>query len=275
MTPSPPLALNARRLDPPAAADPPAHLVIAHGLFGSASNWQTVGRRLSERFSVHLLDLRNHGDSPHDPTMDYPAMAQDLARYVDDHCGGQAALVGHSMGGKAAMTTALLFPEKVVALVAADIAPVARLSGFDAYTQALGAIDLGAIRSRSDADGALRQVAPEAGVRAFLLQNLRREGDGWRWRINLPVLAAALPVIAAFPALDARYEGPVLLLRGARSGYVTDQDFESARRFFPAARLQTIDDAGHWLHAEKPAEVAAAISDFLAASMGPGSLQSP
>lgn len=257
------LKLHYRELGP--EQKPAADLVIAHGLFGSVSNWQTVARRLAARYRVLLVDLRNHGESPHSDIMDYPSMAGDLAEFIDSHCAGPAHLVGHSMGGKAAMATALLHPQVVRSLVAVDIAPVARLSGFDAFAEALGSIPLDRIQSRSDADGHLQPVIPEPGIRAFLLQNLRRDEQGrWYWRINLPIIANALPVIAAFPDTDATWSGPALFLRGGLSGYVTDHDFEAAKIRFPGARLETIAGTGHWLHAEKPAEVASAIESFVA-----------
>lgn len=257
------LTLHYRELGP--QEQPAGELVIAHGLFGSVSNWQTVARRLAVRFRVLLVDLRNHGESPHSERMDYPSMAGDLAEFINSRCTGPAHLVGHSMGGKAAMATALLHPQAVRSLVAVDIAPVARLSGFDAFAEALGSIPLDQIRSRSDADGHLQPAISEPGVRAFLLQNLRRDDQGqWYWRINLPVIAEALPVIAAFPETDATWSGPTLFLRGGLSGYVTDHDFETAKSRFPHARLETIAGAGHWLHAEKPTEVASAIERFVA-----------
>ena len=259
------LDLNFRPLGQPAGQAP--DLVIAHGLFGSASNWQSVARLLADQFRILLVDLRNHGDSPHSDDMSYTAMADDLARLITRHCSGAAHLVGHSMGGKAAMVTALRHPGVVRSLVAADIAPVARLSGFDDYTAAMQAIPLEQIQSRADAESWLVEVAPEAGVRGFLLQNLRRDQDGqWRWRINLEVLAQALPQIAGFPALETRWDGPVLLLRGADSGYVTDDDFAQAQQLFPNARLETVAHASHWLHAQQPDAVAAAIAGHIAAA---------
>ncbi len=256
------LKLNARQLG---SSNHP-HVVIAHGLFGSASNWQTIARNLENHFCLWLVDLRNHGDSPHSEEMTYSAMAEDLARFIDSHCEGQASLVGHSMGGKAAMTTALNYPERVQSLMVMDSAPISHRSPFNAYIQAMMNIDLRQLESRSQADAALSEVVTEAGVRGFLLQNLRTVDKAWRWRINLPVLARCLSDLSAFPTLSGRFSGPVNFLRGGDSDYVPEDVAERFSHLFTNATLQTIDNAGHWLHAQQPAQVTEAIRSFLTAT---------
>ncbi len=240
------------------------NLVIVHGLFGSLSNWRSIAKALANDFRVLTVDLRNHGDSPHNAHMDYPAMAKDLRAFINEHADGAAHVVGHSMGGKAAMTLALEFPGAVKSMVAVDIAPVTYSGGFRRYTRAMRALDLSRIGSRSDADAQLSSDVPEPGVRAFLLQNLRREGDDWRWRINLPVIADALETISAFPdMLPKRYDGAALFLHGGESDYVTSDHWQQIVQYFPRSKRECIDGVGHWPHAEKPDVVIAALRDFL------------
>ncbi|MEM6935186.1 MAG: alpha/beta fold hydrolase [Pseudomonadota bacterium] len=253
--------LNFRQLGDPEHP----HVVIVHGLFGSASNWQSIARKLQNAFCLWLVDLRNHGDSPHSDTMDYPAMADDLAAFVERHCGGSACLIGHSMGGKASLAAALRHSGAIRAVMAMDSAPLTHRSGFAAYTRAMMDIDLTRLDSRADADSALAPVIPERGIRDFLLQNLRRGDQGWQWRLNLPVVAAALETVSGFPAIEGRFDGPVMFLRGGDSDYVPDDIVERCAPQFPKATMATIANAGHWLHAQQPQQVTDAIIRFLAA----------
>jgi len=227
-------------------------VVMVHGLFGSASNWQSIARRL-EGHEVFLVDLRNHGESPHDDDMSYPAMAADLERFIDVHCAGRAAALGHSMGGKAVMALALRAPERVSRIAVIDVAPVC-------------AIDLDVIDDRSDADAVLAERVPEAPIRAFLLKNLRRTEDGtWQWQSNLAAMKAHMADIAGFPtAPDERYGGPALFLHGGESGYLRDEHWGEVERLFPAARRVTVPATGHWLHAEAPDAVSGHLEAFLA-----------
>lgn len=255
-----PLALNYREVG---QGDP---VVIVHGLFGSASNWQSIAKRLADRWHLWLVDLRNHGESPHDDEMSYTAMAEDLGRFIDDHCGGRAAAIGHSMGGKAVMTLALNHPDKVSALAPVDVAPVAYSHRLTSYVDAMADIPLDRIERRRDADALLAPVVPEAHFRAFLLNNLRQRSDGaWYWRANLNVIAAHMDDIAGFPAAQSgqRYPGPVLFLHGGDSGYLREDHWPQVESLFPAARRVTVPGAGHWLHAEQPDPVAGHLTEFL------------
>ncbi len=252
------LELNFREL----GSGPP--VVVAHGVFGSASNWQSIARELSDRHRLLLVDLRNHGESPRSEVMDYPAMAADLAGLIQRECQGAAALVGHSMGGKAAMTLALTEPALVERLAVIDTAPAQHSSSVGHYVDALADLPLAELRSRQDADALLAGSVPQPGLRAFLLSNLRRTETGWDWRINLPVIAAALPALAAFPDPGAAtYEGPTLFIAGEESDYVTESHFQAALRWFPDAQRQVIAGAGHWVHAERTAETIAILGSFL------------
>ena len=232
-------------------------LLVAHGLFGSARNWGAVAKRLSDKRPVRVADMRNHGESPWFPTNSYEDMASDLARTITAPSG----VLGHSMGGKAAMTLALTRPELVRKLVVADIAPVGYGHTQMPMIDAMRRIDLDLVNTRSDADAQLRAHIDEPGVRAFLLQSL--DVKDRRWRLNLDTLADDMDKILGFPALDGPFDGPTLFLAGADSDYVRPEHRDTIRSLFPRAVFARIPDAGHWLHADKPREFEAAVAAFL------------
>ena len=236
-------------------------LVLLHGLFGAASNWGRVQRRLAEDRLVLALDARNHGGSAHDKAFDYAVMAQDVLDTLDAEGIGAASVVGHSMGGKTAMHLALAAPHRVERLVVADIAPVTYEPHFRAIAAAMQALPLASGLTRAEANAALEAVAPEPDVRGFLLQNLRF-GDPPSWRIGLDEIAAGLPAIERWEAAGT-YGGPVLVLRGERSSYVRPEHRALFRALFPAARFASLRDAGHWLHAEAPDAFVATVRAFL------------
>ena len=238
-------------------------VVLLHGLFGSARNLGTVQARLGAQYRVLALDLRNHGDSPHAPDMDYATMAADVRETLAARDALPAALIGHSMGGKVAMRLALAAPEVVTRLLVADIAPVAYPPGFGAYAEAMAALPLHAGLTRPAADAALAPVIPEASVRTFLLQNLRL-GATPSWRIGLAEITAALPAIEGWhvPPL-ARYGGPTLFVSGELSPYIRAEARPAIRALFPAARFVTLRHAGHWLHADNPDGFVGVVEAFL------------
>ncbi len=242
-------------------------LVLLHGLFGSGRNWTRIARSLSQSWQVHALDLPNHGDSPWTETSDYPAMAATVTDYLDEAGIEHAVLVGHSMGGKVVMTLALTRPERLTRLVVVDIAPVAYEHSNLSYVRAMQALDLSRIARRAEADGLLLPAIADAGIRAFLLQNLVPGAEGYRWRLNLATLGASMQAIQGFPEdlLTRSFASPTLFLTGAQSDYVGPQDTSLIRSLFPAARIETVPDAGHWVHAENPAGFLAALEGFLAA----------
>ncbi|MBC6437627.1 MAG: alpha/beta fold hydrolase [Rhodobacteraceae bacterium] len=246
------------------AAAPP--VLIVHGLFGSARNWTAIARGLSAARRVITVDLRNHGNSGHAPSHTYADMAGDLAGVIAE-CGGQADVIGHSMGGKVAIALALGHPGCVRGLVVADIAPVAYGHSQIHLIDALRAVDLSRITTRRAADVALGARVPEAGVRAFLLQSL--DIGAKRWRLNLEVLAAFMPDIIGWPDPPGQFAGPALFLSGGESDYVRAEHRGAIRAQFPRARFAKLPGAGHWLHADRPREFAAAVEAFLRA-LGPG-----
>ena len=238
-------------------------LVVLHGLFGAARNWGAIGRRLSARHRVLAMDLRNHGASPRAGTMDYPGMAGDVAETMAAAGAAPAAVLGHSMGGKAAMALALTRPELVSRLLVADIAPVPYPPRQARIVAAMRAVPLRPGLARREADAALMaEGVQDPATRAFLLQNLRFEGEAPAWRCGLDEIAAALADIEGFPEFASRYEGPALFLLGERSDYVQSEHRPRIRGLFPAARFLTLRGTGHWLHAEKPEEFVAVAETF-------------
>lgn len=241
-------------------------VVLAHGLFGQGRNLGALARRLAEDRRVVTLDMRNHGDSPQDDDHSYKAMAGDLAEAIED-LGGRADLVGHSMGGKAAMVAALTGPQMIRKLAVMDIAPVAYGHSQNHLIDAMQALDTTRITRRSEADAALAAHIPEPGLRAFLLQSLDLKASPVRWRMNLPVLRATMGTVTGWPDDLPRgsFEGPVMALAGARSDYVDEAGQQALRDYFPQARIVTLKNAGHWMHADAPEAVAETLAVFLGA----------
>ena len=240
-------------------------LLILHGLFGSGKNWHSHMRRFAESFEVYSIDLRNHGQSFHADEMNYPAMAADVARLIA-HLGlRDCRILGHSMGGKVAMTLAIQHPALLSCLIVADIAPVAYQHDYDDLIEPILALDLDSFDSRTQIDHALRPNIPEDLLRAFLLQNLLREADGWRWRVNWQVLQQDMDYLTGFTALQPDWVSklPSLFIRGARSDYVGSAEIDVIKRHFSNASIATIDAAGHWLHAEQPLQFSQLALEFL------------
>lgn len=230
-------------------------VVILHGLFGSKRNWRGIAQRLGEDYRVVTVDLRNHGESPHAPDMDYAAMAADLGGLLEHLELDDVDLIGHSMGGKAAMTYALLNGARVGRLIVVDIAPKAYPNEYGAILDGLIKLDLAAVSRRADADAALSSSIPDPVIRQFILQNLILSGDRPAWRFNLGALVSHIgALVGAIPvAANATFDRPTYLLRGARSDRARDSDCDAMARQFPALKAITIPAAGHWPHSENPA----------------------
>ncbi len=235
-------------------------LVIVHGLYGSGRNWGVIAKRLSDRCRVITPDMRNHGDSPRTETHSYPDLAGDLAELIDAH-GGRAHVVGHSMGGKAAMVLALQHPEKLASLLVADIAPVAYTHSQIQFIEAMRAVDLSRVEKRSDAVEQLAQTIDDKTLQSFFTQSLDVQNK--RWKLNLDTLAWEMPRILGFPEIEGRYEGPTLFLSGGQSDYVQAEYRPRIRDLFPKARFAKIPKAGHWLHAEDPRGFEASVRAFV------------
>lgn len=226
-------------------------LLIAHGLFGSARNWGAIAKRLSDSREVISLDMRNHGDSPFTASHGYDDLAADLAHVIEAE-GGPMDVLGHSMGGKAAMMLALVRPDLVGRLLVADIAPVPYPHSQSHLIRAMRDLPLAEVTTRLEADAALARQVEDASVRAFLLQSLDLRARPPRWRLNLDVLEQEMDRITGWPEISRQFSGPVLFLSGAKSDYVLPEHRSEIRRLFPNARFAKLPDTGHWLHAEAP-----------------------
>lgn len=241
-------------------------LVILHGLFGSGSNWLSIARHLSRMRRVILVDLRNHGLSPHVTEMHYAAMVADVINLFDKIGLSSVDLLGHSMGGKVAMLLAMRHADRVHRLLVADIAPVSYpMNEHDQVLHALLALDLDRITSRQQAFEHLEDSIPSPHTRQFLLTNLRSApGAGLQWRIPLSILHQALPELGRFPVdISARHPGPALFLRGEHSRYVGEKQAKTVTDWFPDADLETLPGTGHWLHADDPETFTDLVEAFL------------
>lgn len=228
-------------------------LVILHGLFGTSDNWATLARQFAEHFTVVTVDLRNHGRSFHDPVMTYTAMVEDLVRLMEQEWIHKAHILGHSMGGKVAMHLAFSHPDLVDQLLVTDIGTKDYPGGHERILDALNGLPVDQVQSRAEAEEFLRRTIHQDGIVQFLLKNLGRNGqDGYRWKMNLPVITSQYDQIISGVHPGHAYTGTTTFFRGGRSDYILDEDWAEITQRFPSAELLTIPDAGHWLHAEQP-----------------------
>lgn len=235
-------------------------LLIVHGLYGSARNWGVIAKRLSNSRQVVAVDQRNHGLSPWFGTHSYEDMAEDLAQVIRAY-GKPMDVLGHSMGGKAAMVLALKYPELVNRLIVADIAPVPYDHSQIQYVEAMKAVDLSRVEKRSDAQEQLQAMIDDPILPVFFTQSLDVKEK--RWQLNLDVLAEEMGKILDFPVMTGTYTGPTLFLSGADSNYVKSEYRPAIKLLFPEAKFAKIPGTGHWLHAEKPREFEATVRAYL------------
>ncbi|XP_040468410.1 protein ABHD11 isoform X1 [Falco naumanni] len=246
-------------------------LVLLHGLFGSASNLQSVAKALACRGSRKVLmpDARNHGSSPGSPLMTYEAMSLDVQHLLDRLGITKCIVLGHSMGGKTAMTLALQRPDLVERLISVDISPVltSHISEFSAYISAMKSVKIpdGLARSaaRQLADNQLREVVQLPQLRQYLLTNLLEVEGRYVWRVNLEAISHHLADIINFPIFHKPYPGPALFLRGSNSPYISSKHYPEIQRLFPKADIQDIEGAGHIVHQDKFEELVTAVLNFL------------
>ena len=231
-------------------------IIILHGFLGMSDNWKSMGAKYAEEgFQAHLVDLRNHGKSFHSNEFNYDVLAEDVKQYMEYHHLGSAVILGHSMGGKTAMLFACHYPNLTTKLLVADIAPKYYPPHHQEIINGLIAIDIRSISSRNDADEQLSKYIGNVGIRQFLLKNLYWEEKGvLGFRFNLEVLSGKMEEIGENIGSTDTYTGPTLFLRGDKSEYITPEDLATVKRHFPLATIETIDNAGHWLHAENPTQ---------------------
>lgn len=248
----------------PAGPDKSQTIVILHGLFGSSDNWLTQARLLSNNgYKIYTVDLPNHGQSYHSDSFDYPSMVDDLHEFFQDRQLKSCVVLGHSLGGKLAMNFALAHPNEVEKLIVVDISP--RYYDLEHYAilDGLNAIHIESLTSRNDADQQLAPFVSEPDVRQFLLKNLQRKPEGgFAWKMNLPLMTKKLPNIGVDLQYSGQFEKPTLFIRGRRSSYIPDQDWNRITEVFPNAKLETME-TGHWVQAEKPQEFVEVVMRWL------------
>lgn len=232
----------------------PDDMIILHGLFGMSDNWNSLAKRFAKKINVHLLDLRNHGRSPHSEDFDYKVMTQDVFNYIQDYSLDKPIILGHSLGGKIAMNFAFSYPEKIKKLIVADISP--REYDIDFHLNLLSILDnlpLQDFQKREEVDSALASAIKNKQVRLFLLKNLYRdENNMFHWRFNIKVLLRKLVNIKEADFIRGSCDVKTYFIKGEKSDYINDNDCLLIKKHFSDVEITSIEDAGHWLHAENP-----------------------
>ncbi|GEQ87379.1 alpha/beta hydrolase [Patiriisocius marinistellae] len=240
-------------------------LVILHGFMGMGDNWKTMANQFAnDGFEVHLVDQRNHGRSFHSDDWNYQLMADDLLGYCDEHELEHIYLMGHSMGGKVAMEFAAIYPDRIIKLVIADIGPKSYPQHHQDILKALSLLDFSKLKSRGAADDVLSDYIKDVGTRQFLLKNLYWKEKGvLALRVNLPVVSEKIEEVGKALSETLVFKGDTLFVRGAKSGYIEDEDEWGIKKQFPKSKIKTVSNAGHWLHAENPDEYYQIVMNFL------------
>lgn len=240
-------------------------VLILHGFLGMSDNWKTIGKELANAgYEVHLIDQRNHGRSPHSEEFNYLVMARDVKEYIDSHSLANCILLGHSMGGKTAMTAAALFPHILDKLIVVDIAPKYYAPHHQQILEGLQAIEEASLSSRGEAEDLLAEYVKEEGIRLFLLKNLYwKTKTRLALRLNLEALIKNIEEVGQALDPDAVYNKPTLFIRGERSDYITVEDERLIEKHFPEAEVVTIPKSGHWVHAENKKAFLQAVMNFL------------
>ena len=239
-------------------------LIILHGVFGSSDNWKTLANHLMITFEVYLVDQRNHGLSPHSDDLNYQVMTDDLKELLHNAQIEKCCLLGHSMGGKTAMNFAVQYPEKIMKLIIIDIAPKRYPPHHQNILQGVHSLKINEINTRKEADDLLSTTINNSGIRQFILKNLSRNPEGlFYWKINWKAIEDNIQAIGAPLLSHDLFTGEVLFIRGAQSDYILNEDEPLLKKHFPNAVLMTIQKAGHWVHAEQPAQLLALINQFI------------
>lgn len=239
-------------------------IVILHGVFGLSDNWVSIAKKLEKEFAVYLPDFRNHGQSPHSNDFSYAFLVKDVKELLDDLSLDKAIIIGHSMGGKVAMQFVSDYPERIYKLVVVDIAPRYYTTNHKKIIDGLRSLDLKKIIKRNEADEQLSYYIEDEGARQFLLKNLYRKEDGsFNLRFNLDVIDEKIESIGEALKLNNPIHIPALFIKGGSSDYITLDDEVEIRKVFVNSKIVTIDNAGHWVHAEQPQNFLNVLIDFL------------
>lgn len=230
-------------------------LLILHGLFGQSDNWNTLAKRFGDNgFEVYTIDQRNHGLSPHSSEWNYDAMASDVREFIDEHQLEHPVLIGHSMGGKTAMTFALNYDGIIDKLVVSDIAPIAYPAHHNEVIKALKSVNFDLLKTRKEAEEVLSQYISDFGTKQFLLKNIYWEQGGnerMNWRFNLAVITDEYSEIMS-EVVNKSSRVKSLFVKGEKSNYISNEDTHEISIRFPNYELVTIPNSGHWIHAEQP-----------------------
>ena len=244
--------------------DKPKHLLILHGLFGQSDNFATLAKQFAELYTVHAIDLRNHGRSFHLDDMSFDAMSDDILNYLNHHQIEECYLLGHSLGGRSVIEFSYKHPEKVEKLIVADMAPKAYPPHHQGIIKALNSVDFEQIAKRSDVEEVLKQYIPDLGTRQFLLKNVYHAENGqYAFRFNLKTLTDSYNEMVGGNLTNGIFDKPTLFLRGEKSDYILDSDFELIHKHFPNSEIKTIPNSGHWVHAENPKAFFDFVVEFL------------
>ena len=239
-------------------------LIILHGLFGMLDNWQALAKEFACFFETHIVDLRNHGRSFHATQHNYEVMTEDLLSYLNAYNLDEVSLIGHSMGGKAAMNFACMYPDRVEKLVVVDIAPKYYPPHHQEILSGLNAVEQAKIKSRKDADQILSQYFSESAMRQFLLKNLYwRSSTELTFKFNLKVLSDQIKNVGQALYTNALFDRPTLFIAGQSSNYIKETDVELIESHFPDFEIVEIPNSGHWVHAENPDQFFDKVSRFL------------
>lgn len=235
-----------------------------HGVFGSSDNWQSLGKVFSDQFKVYLIDLRNHGNSPHSDEFNYDLMVKDVIELMEDEKLSSAHILGHSMGGKVAMHLSTKYPERVKKLIVVDIAPKYYAPHHQQIFDGFHSVNLKSLKSRKDAEDQMAKVISNIGVRLFILKNLNRDKDGnFSWKLNVDAIEKGIEEVGESIEEGVSFDGDTLFISGGKSDYIQDQDHSMIKSYFPKAEIATVKGAGHWVHAEKPEELSDLVLNFL------------
>ncbi len=231
----------------------PEHLLIFHGLFGQSDNFATLAKQFAEFYTVHAIDLRNHGRSFHSENMSFEAMSEDVLNYLNHHQIESCYLLGHSLGGRVVIEFSYKHPDRIEKLIVADMAPKAYPPHHQGIIKALNSVDFDKVEKRSDVDEILKQFIPDVGTRQFLLKNVFHADKGkYAFRFNLKTLTDSYNEMVGGNLTYGIFDKPTLFLRGEKSDYIRDEDFGLIKKHFPLAEIKTIPNSGHWVHAENP-----------------------
>ena len=238
--------------------------IFLHGLFGSSVNWNSVSKYFGKDHKLFLIDQRNHGRSPHDPEFNYELMSEDLREFFMDHGLDRAVVLGHSMGGKTAMSFAAKYPEMVDKLIIVDISPSLYIFKDENVLRGMMELTTEELSSRSTAEQAIARYIADLGVRQFILQNLFwNDEKRLEWRLNIDAISQNIMNVGSEVEMTNPFEGPTLFVKGGNSDYIQAEDYAIIKEKFPNSTIETVEGAGHWIHADEPQEFVNVVSKFL------------